>query len=420
MKSSTNISIIPKLLLVFGLFAQVVCIFLIGDKKLIPEWSIYLDSLLQFGTFSYNWTEWNTGWVPSAYAPPLYPIFLWLLVSVIQPQAKFVNEISIFSIRIIELVQVGLWIITTYFIYLITNIITANKRIGLWATSLFILFPLSIVMPSQISAVNIYILFLTLLLYYIIKIGYESSNGKEIELSAIFITGMITICLLFSRNETLLYVPIVVIFFCIKGSWKKAILYLSIVMVFITAFLIRNYNVFNQSTFISTSTGYNLWRGHNETAGSDGIGYLSNDLINNIKNISIGDDFEVRQNQVYMNEAIQYIKAKPLQLIYSSIDKIIALWLFEADPGDETTDYVLSIFYWGVMVYIFRISNMGDYFNTRKGFKLSEHLIHRSYFYFNSIFCCTALPFTHFTRNCCLLSNCHRLYIWKAWLSQKV
>ena len=347
MKSNVKILIIPKLLLVFGFFAQVVCIFLIGDKKLIPEWSIYLDSLLQFGTFSYDWAEWNTGWVPSAFAPLLYPIFLWLLISVIQPQVQLVNEISIFSIKIIELTQVGLWIVTTYFIYRITNIISANKHIGLWAATLFILFPLSIVMPSQISAVNIYILFIALLLYYIIKIGYESHAGKEIKLSAIFITSVILICLLFLRNETLLYIPIIVIFFYIKGNWKKAILYLSLVMIFITAFLIRNYNVFNQPTFISTSTGYNLWRGHNETAGSDGIGYLSNDLINNIQDISIGDDFEVRQNQVYMNEAIQYIKAEPLQLIYSSIDKIIALWIFEADPGDETTDYVLSILYWG-------------------------------------------------------------------------
>lgn len=283
-------------ILICGFIAQITCIFIIGDNEFIPEWSIYLDSLIRTGSYSYNWTEWNTGWVSSAYMPPLYPIFLWIITSIFQPNANSINELSITTIKIIELFQVGLWIISTYFIYQITKLITLNKITCIWASVLFIVFPLSLVMPSQISAINLYLLLIITLLYLCIRIGFQESEKNSINTKKIIILSLVASLLIIARLETILYVPIIFIFLTLEINWKKGVIFLTIVSLTIGTIVARNYHVFDKSYLLSSSGGYNMWRGHNETAGPNGIGYISDDLYNLLDEIPTTQLFEIEQN----------------------------------------------------------------------------------------------------------------------------
>lgn len=356
-------------ILICGFIAQVICIFIIGDNEFIPEWSIYLDSLIRTGSYSYNWTEWNTGWLPSAYMPPLYPIFLWIVTSIFQPNANSINDISILTIKIIELLQVGLLIVSSYLIYRITKIITANKTTSIWAATLLIIFPLSIVMPSQISALNLYLLLIITLLYLCIRIGFQKSDNKSNNIKIIFTISIITSLLLLSRIEILLYIPIIFILLLIKTNFKKGILFLIIVSLTLGIIVVRNYHVFDKSYLLSTSGGYNIWRGHNETAGPDGIGYISDDLYKKLDGIPTTNLFEIEQNKVYLNEAITYIKNNPTKLITSSFNKIITLWFYNRNPGDISYNYVLSFWYWFPWLFYLLLSIIGIIIIKGKGIK---------------------------------------------------
>lgn len=356
-------------ILICGFIAQVICIFIIGDDEFIPEWSIYLDSLMRTGSYSYNWTEWNTGWVPSAYMPPLYPIFLWIITSIFQPNANSINELSITTIKIIELLQVGLWIISSYFIYQITKIITINKTTSIWAAALLIIFPLSIVMPSQISALNLYLLLIITLLYLCIMIGFQKSENKLINIKKIFTIGLITSLLLLSRIEILLYIPIIFMLLLFKTNLKKGMLFLVIVLLALGIIVARNYYVFDNSYLLSTSGGYNMWRGHNETAGPDGIGYISNDLYKKLDNIPTTNLFEIEQNKVYLKEAIIYIKNNPTKLLTSSFYKFVTLWFYTGNPGDISYNYVLSFWYWFPWLFYLLLSIIGIIIIRGRGLK---------------------------------------------------
>lgn len=356
-------------ILICGFIAQVICIFIIGDNEFIPEWSIYLDSLIRTGSYSYNWTEWNTGWLPSAYMPPLYPIFLWIVTSIFQPNANSINDISILTIKIIELLQVGLLIVSSYLIYRITKIITANKTTSIWAATLLIIFPLSIIMSSQISALNLYLLLIITLLYLCIRIGFQKSDNKSNNIKIIFTISIITSLLLLSRIEILLYIPIIFILLLIKTNFKKGILFLIMVLLTLGIIVVRNYHVFDKSYLLSTSGGYNIWRGHNETAGPDGIGYISDDLYKKLDGIPTTNLFEIEQNKVYLNEAITYIKNNPTKLITSSFNKIITLWFYNRNPGDISYNYVLSFWYWFPWLFYLLLSIIGIIIIKGKGIK---------------------------------------------------
>lgn len=357
------------IILVFGLITQVICIFIIGDNEFIPEWSIYLDSLIRTGSYSYNWTEWNTGWVPSAYMPPLYPIFLWIITSIIQPNANSINELSITTIKFIELLQVGLWIISSYLIYRITKIITINKTASIWAAALLIIFPLSIVMPSQISALNLYLLLIITLLYLCIMLGFQKSENNLTNTKKIIILSLVASLLIIARLETILYVPIIFIFLTLKINWKKGVIFLTIVSLTIGTIVARNYHAFDKSFVLSTAGGYNLWRGHNETAGPNGIGYISDDLYNLLDEIPTTQLFEIKQDKIYREYAFSYIKNNPTKIITSSFNKISTLWFYNRNPGDTSYNYVLSFWYWAPWLFYLILSIIGTIIIKGKGIK---------------------------------------------------
>lgn len=340
MKDTRNI--IPKVLLIAGFISQLICIFLVGDKELVPEWSIYVDSLLQFGNYSYYWEEFSTGWVPSAYLPPLYPVFLYLLVSFIQPLANSISEISTTTVRIVELIQVGVWMINVYLVYNITNLIFGDTRTSVWASALFIVFPLSIVLPSQISSINIYLVLILSLLLHIIKLDKQDSDSFFTVLSI----SLFSILLLLSRTETILYVPFIISYIFLKTNWKKTILFFILILITIGSITFRNYSKFNQSMILSTSTGYNLWRGHNESSNAYGIGIIGEDLQLQLNSIPKTVMFEITQSDVYKNYALNYMRNNPKAFFSSAYKKFMALWIYDSNTGDQSYSYVTSFWYW--------------------------------------------------------------------------
>jgi hypothetical protein len=349
------------LVFLLGLLGQIVCVFMIGESEVQAEWRVLLESIMDTGTYSYLWHGGGDGWVPSAYMPPLYASYLWCSVTIFQPGAQSIYEISTYTVKIIEMLHVGMWILSAIFVSGTARIITRNSVTGMWAAAMFMVFPLSIVSPSQITAVNLYLVPATALIYLCVKYGYQKAESMSIRVRDAVLLGIVMSVLILGRAEALLYVPIIGLFLIKKSGWLRALVYIFVVCMTLSPVLVRNWRVFGQPTGITTSGGYNLWRGQNERATSDGIGQMSNELLAKINRLPASKSYEVDRDKIFLAEALRFMKGNPGDVILKAFDKVTAFWFYEADPAHHSLQYVLSPWYWGPWMLYLALAILGCY-----------------------------------------------------------
>ena len=76
--SQNNIKIyfLPSLL-ILSFLLRIVTIYFIRDTHFDNEWNILLDNLIDYKTFSFY--NFNGTLIPSAYLPPVYPFFVYII-----------------------------------------------------------------------------------------------------------------------------------------------------------------------------------------------------------------------------------------------------------------------------------------------------------------------------------------------------
>ena len=81
-KKSTNIEYyLITALIIFSFLSRLVTVYFFRDLQFDNEWGILLNNLINYKSFSFY--NFNGELIPSAYMPPLYPFFLYLIKIII-------------------------------------------------------------------------------------------------------------------------------------------------------------------------------------------------------------------------------------------------------------------------------------------------------------------------------------------------
>lgn len=246
----------------------------------------------------------------SAWMPPLYVYFL-------VPFYLFDSEIiRLFMVFLSQsIISLG----ASIFIYRLTkkyfNLLTA-----LIATGIYGFMPEFIFAASTIGPTIIFHFLIVLLIYYLSELT-QKSRTKQL----IFI-GVVSGILLLLRSEILLFIFLIIIFLIIRKKIREVILISSLIIIILLPWQIRNFLTFDRVVLVTTNAGFNLYRGHNPFQLGDWRDKYTQEKV---KKLIKYDDYEVKVNEMYLEESIRFIKEQPLKVITNSFIKIFQLWIFD-------------------------------------------------------------------------------------------
>ena len=188
------------------------------------------------------------------------------------------------------------------------------------------IFPLHIFMSTQISASTLYVFLITsVLLFYYRLLRF---NDLKHALLLGFSLGLLTL----SRADAILIIPAILIllkFLHKNVSIKNTIIFALTSLLIIAPMSIRNYNTFGFFYPLTISGGLNLWLGNNNDATGSRMNYvvpykpLPDRIQDQITSLRVSKNYEVDLDNIYKEEAKNFIINNPLKTIKLSMKKII-------------------------------------------------------------------------------------------------
>ena len=256
----------------------------------------------------------------SAYMPPGYAVFLFPF---------FLINDDIFRNIFILLIQIIISSINVFLLFRLTSHIF-SKNAAIIAALIYALLPEFIYASCNINIVVLYHTGILAFFYMLVQGKIFSSYQKL----AVFI--LVIIFLIYLRFEFIIFILLFgAIAYRELGIKKLAIIYLSL-LILLSPWLIRNNIVFRHFPLLSTSTGLNLFRGHNEHF----VGYWGDESFDKSLAQFQRPGYEIDANNFYKEKAISFISSHPKDEIIYSFQKLFHLWVFNND--DQRTG---SIYY---------------------------------------------------------------------------
>ena len=326
-----------------------------GDKILDHEFDVLARNFVNGFGYSY-WSLLENGeltnkyapeallHLPSAYMPILYPLLVTLFVYVFG-----YNSTSVFLLLAF---QSFLGAINCLMIGKIFEEKFNKKSFSLIYLTAF--FPLHIFMSTQISASTVYVFLMScVLLFY-----HRLLKFRDIKHS-IFLgisLGLLTL----SRADAILIIPAIIIlltFIHRNISSKYTLVFALSSLLIIAPLSVRNYNTFGFFYPLTISGGLNLWLGNNDDATGSRMNYvvpykpIPKTIQDQIQSLKVDENYEVALDNIYKEEAKQFIINNPLKSVKLSIKKIIFFWVH---IYDERVKYPLmnNILYWGPWIIL--------------------------------------------------------------------
>lgn len=304
------------LIILLGLIARAIAIFIYADPYVDGEWGILLDNLLQNEILSVRSVDGVP--VPNIFMPPLYPLFLYLVKLLITNLEIFLNVI--FSIHLI-LAILSIIIVHKIFLEIF------SPRISLIGTAVFALFPLNIYAVSQISSITLQIFLINIFLFSCIKL-IKKMNYKNI-----FLFSISSAMLILLRGEFFIFVILTLIYLQLKHNQKIKILITALIIIItISPYLYRNYNIFGVIT-VTKSSGYNLLKGNNPRTVVEGIPMFLNvervipetkEKLNNLYIKGPIKKHDLFKDQILLDQAIEFIKMEPTRYTKLYVKKFLS------------------------------------------------------------------------------------------------
>lgn len=326
-----------------------------GDKILDHEFDVLARNFVNGFGYSY-WSLLENGeltnkyapeallHLPSAYMPILYPLLVTFFVYVFG-----YNSTSVFLLLVF---QSFLGAINCLIIGKIFEEKFNKKSFSLIYLTAF--FPLHIFMSTQISASTLYVFLIScvLLFYYRFLKFHDIKHSIFLGISL----GLLTL----SRADAILIIPAIVIlltFFHRNISSKYTLVFALSSLLIIAPMSVRNYNTFGFFYPLTISGGLNLWLGNNEDATGSRMNYvvpykpIPKTIQDQIQSLKVDENYEVALDNIYKEEAKQFIINNPLKSVKLSIKKIIFFWVH---IYDERVKYPLmnNILYWGPWIIL--------------------------------------------------------------------
>ena len=327
---------------------RIIASFFFGDKMIDMEFHVLVTNFMNGHGFSY-WAVSADGsmayevidgaskYLPSAYMPVLYPLFLATIVSFIG-----YTESSVFIILIIQSLMGAFSCLLIKDLYEL-KFDKKNSYLTAWLAAFF---PLHILMSSQTSASNLYVFLIICVLYsYHLLI---KNNSEKTALALGLFLGLLTL----ARADAILLIPAIFIlltFFHKKIHMKNRLFIILFSFLTIMPYSARNYHHFDFIYPLTVSGGFNLWVGNNENAtGSNysGQNIRSKEMIDKINLLKKDNMYEKNWDEIHKEEAILYMKENPLRVVQLSIKKVIFFWVHIYDKSIKYPG-LNHILYWG-------------------------------------------------------------------------
>ena len=319
MKIKDESHIVLGLLIVFALTIRIIAVYLYGDTVLEYEWQILLNNLYNNGVLSLH--SFNEKFIPSAFMPPLYVFFLYILKLATPENIQFTN--------IVLTAQIILSTLSILIFYKLNNFFF-NKKWSLFNSLLLSIFPLNIYTTTQISSISLQV-FLLILFFYLF---FSLSKSRNLVLFQLFFFSLVSGFLMLLRGE--FYLVFLASLGCLlifkKIDIKKSIIIFLVSLIIISPYLVRNYLTFNKIV-LTQSVGFNLLKGNNSLASVEGsLSYIAH-LNDNIyqKSITKNNLFEIRIDELFFKEGVNYIKEEPIIFIKQYFKKFLTFFYFNFD-----------------------------------------------------------------------------------------
>ena len=155
------------LLIVLSFFARVITAYFLGDRIIDNEWSVLVNNLINYKSFSFYIS--GDQIIPSAYMPPIYPFFLYLIKIITFEKIDFLSVIIFFQI----ILSTG----SIYIFYKVNQKIFSNK-LALINSFIFSFFPLNLYAAGQVSSITLQIFFSLLFIKYFFSVSEKKNNTK--------------------------------------------------------------------------------------------------------------------------------------------------------------------------------------------------------------------------------------------------
>jgi hypothetical protein len=264
----------------------------------------------------------NKNYMPSAFMPPGYVLFLYPFLFI---QNIFARNLSIILLQ--TLISAGVIMM----IYHIT-LRMFNPFSALMAALITAFLP-EFIYASCIFGPVVHFHLLLLMLFYRLE---KRLNNKRMLMIA-----LITALIIYLRSEFVLYAMIFVVIQLYDKNFKPALSFAILLILFLSPWLVRNYIVFDTFVPLTTNAGFNFYRGHNVMGpGSWGDGF---ELF-----VQPGVQYEVEVNRIFMNRGLQYVWEHPIEDMFGNLKKVLYLWVI--DLTDPRSGYFTYWFPWVCML----------------------------------------------------------------------
>jgi hypothetical protein len=304
-------------LIIVSIVTRIFSIYLFGAKEISNEWGVIVSMMEENQMIGFRRVEGEV--MPNIFMPPLYPVFLFLV-------KKLFSNLNYYllSIQFIQLIFSIIGLI--YLIKILSNFF--SEKISYIGAYIFALFPLNIYAISQISSVTLQILFMIFYIYYFIK-SLKISSKKNIILFSLF-----SACLILLRGEFFVFYFFTLFYFSLKKKIHLIISSFIVMLLLISPYLIRNYLIF-EVIIVTKSAGFNLFKGNNPLSKAEGIPMLddvekiSKETHEKIKKIKPQDKYDLIIDDLYKEEAINFIKDNPIRYAQLYIIKLFSFFFFD-------------------------------------------------------------------------------------------
>jgi hypothetical protein len=175
----------------------------------------------------------------------------------------------------------------------------------------------------------------------------------------LILSGIVGASISLVRGEGIFIVIVLIIWLSTRTPILRVLVILFVLTLGIAPWLVRNYLVFNKVTPITTSFGFNLWRGHNTIAsgtGRDvsGVGIWGSDALDQkLIHLSYSQQYEVERDSVFLKEALSFIRQHPGEESILVAKKLFYFWILDLTHSKALRyPYVFS---WGLILLLFLI-----------------------------------------------------------------
>lgn len=343
------------ILIIIAVVVRLFAIIVVGDNSFENEFGTLVKNLLNGNGYSYYSVNQNgevlaqylknpKKVLPSNYMPPGYPFFL--------AGFSYLFGTEKGGIHLIEIIQAIMGTLSI-FILLRIYMYKFDKTVARISSLLAVLYPMLVLTSSQISPVNLYLFFNILVVYFLFQLEKEGKYKYSI------LAGLFMGLLVLSRGQTILYVPFFVIwmiYFLKNTDYKKISTFIFIVILIITPWSIRNYSKFGKLTPLPFSGGLNLWQGNNRHATGTRSEYtepgfsITVEMHKKIAKIRHINRYELKKDNIYKTEAVDFILNNPGKFALLSFKKLIYYWGYYWGinfkyPGAKSPFYWLPWFF---------------------------------------------------------------------------